>query len=204
MIKYETKDNFRKDAIKRLKSLANNKYYKDKITTNNLDCLLKKISKKGSKLLFYIPIFTEVNILKYMNTKRGFFSIFVPFMQGVSFKMVRFRYPLIKSKFGIRETKSTNCFIKHVDIMVVPVVGVDGNYQRIGFGKGMYDRFYTTLKEKPIIIFIQLDKIFTNEKLCDDYDIQANYYVTPKEILKVKVSKNGSRVYGSRSIVCYN
>ena len=43
--------------------------------------------------------------------------------------------------------------INNIDIAIVPAVGVDGNLQRIGFGKGMYDRFFEKLQEETIYNF---------------------------------------------------
>jgi 5-formyltetrahydrofolate cyclo-ligase len=195
------KSKFRKFAINRLKKVSKNKYSADKKAAENMSFLLDKIAKKGDKILLYIPMNTEVNTLPYINKKRYFYNIFVPFMEGVSFKMVRFRYPLSVRKYGIRETKNSNSYIKDLDFMVVPVIGVDGNYQRVGFGKGMYDRFFEKLSTKPKIIFIQLDKIFTNDYICDSYDIKADYYITPKDILEIKVNRYG-RDRSRRLISC--
>lgn len=71
-------------------------------------------------------------------------------MQGESFKMVPFRLPLKKKKFGIYEAGNSLRDIKNIDVAIVPVVGVDGNLQRVGFGKGMYDRFFEKLKKETI------------------------------------------------------
>ncbi len=67
--------------------------------------------------------------------------------------------------------------------MIVPVVGVDGDLRRVGFGKGMYDRFYATLKRRPVVVFVQRKKCMTKERICDAYDIEADYYITPEVTL---------------------
>jgi 5-formyltetrahydrofolate cyclo-ligase len=92
--------------------------------------------------------------------------------------MVPFRLPLKKSKFGTYEAGNSLRNIKNIDIAIVPIIGLDGNLQRIGFGKGMYDRFFAKLKKKPYIIFIQSKLCITEEKLCDVYDISCNEIIT--------------------------
>ncbi|MDA3908319.1 MAG: 5-formyltetrahydrofolate cyclo-ligase, partial [Sulfurimonas sp.] len=67
-----------------------------------------------------------------------------------------------------------------IDIAIVPTIGVDGKLQRIGFGKGMYDRFFAKLKKKPYTIFIQPEICFTKEFICDDYDIACDLLLTPR------------------------
>lgn len=62
----------------------------------------------------------------------------------------------------------------------MPVVGVDGNLQRVGFGKGMYDRFFAKLKKRPYTIFIQSEFCYTKEFICDEYDITCDLIITPR------------------------
>jgi 5-formyltetrahydrofolate cyclo-ligase len=100
-------------------------------------------------------------------------------MQGESFKMVPFRLPLKKNRFGIYEAGKSLKNIYKIDIAIVPIVGIDGNLQRVGFGKGMYDRFFAKLKKRPYTIFIQSEYCYTKELICDDYDITCDLIITP-------------------------
>jgi 5-formyltetrahydrofolate cyclo-ligase len=50
--------------------------------------------------------------------------------------------------------------------------------KRIGFGKGMYDRFFDRLGYKPIMVFTQLILCKSEKILSDNYDIQADYIIT--------------------------
>jgi 5-formyltetrahydrofolate cyclo-ligase len=93
--------------------------------------------------------------------------------------MVPFRLPLNKKKFGILEAGNTLRNINKVDIAIVPAVGVDKNLQRVGFGKGMYDRFFAKFKKKPYTIFIQPEICYTKESLCDSYDVACDLLLTP-------------------------
>ena len=93
--------------------------------------------------------------------------------------MVKFRLPLFKKKFHIKEPNNSHGIVSKIELAVVPVLGVDGAFKRIGFGKGMYDRFFESLGYSPKIIFVQLGECFTKEFLCEDYDIEADTYMTP-------------------------
>ena len=173
-----SKTKFRENCIKILKnSPQHNKLYRDAKVNNILLKELKSI--KNKKILVYNPMNMESNITKSVNTLRKKCDIFMPFMVDESFKMVPFRLPLKKKKFGIYEAGNTLKNIKKIDIAIVPVVGVDGNLQRIGFGKGMYDRFFAKLKKKPYIIFVQTKICCTKEFICDDYDITCDLLITP-------------------------
>jgi len=180
-----TKSKFREKCLKKLVNTKHErKIYRD-FLVNRL--LLKELqSKKRKKILFYYPLPNEVDIRKVLQKLRKKHTLYLPFMVGKSFKMVPFRLPLKKKKFGIFEAGNTLRDIKKIDIAVVPVVGIDGNLQRVGFGKGMYDRFFAKLKKRPYTIFIQPKFCYTNERICDDYDVAGDILITPEKKIKRK------------------
>ena len=136
-------------------------------------------------ILFYLPMPHEVDVRKVLNKERKKRSIYVPFMVDDSFKMVAYRQPLRRGKFNINEPRNSFVNIKHVDMIIVPILGIDKTYRRIGFGKGMYDRFYERLKKKPLVIFLQTTLCYTSSVITDDYDIKADYVITPKKLIKL-------------------
>ncbi len=137
-------------------------------------------------ILFYLPLVHEVDISKLLKKERKKRVVYVPFMVGDSFKMVAYRLPLVQGKFNIKETRNSFLNIKHVDMIIVPIIGIDKTYRRIGFGKGMYDRFYERLTKKPIVIFLQTTLCFSSSTVTDDYDIKADYVITPKKLKIIK------------------
>ncbi len=176
---------FRQHCKEVLKNASKNaKIQKDKQIIKYLEKLLK--IEKPKNILVYIPLKNEPNIAPFISKNRKKYNLFVPFMEGVSFKIVKYRLPLRQKKFQIKEPP--NSFLKEtkIDLAIVPVVGVDGDYRRIGFGKGMYDRFFSSLSYKPKIAFVQIKKCFTKKRICDLHDIKANFYITPEKFIKVK------------------
>ena len=174
-----TKVKFRENCLKKMKnSSKHNKYYKDSLV--NLKLLKELKSYRGKKILFYYPLTFEANVRKSINHLRKTCDVFIPFMQGTSFKMVPFRLPLKQNKFGIFEAGNSLKKLKYIDIAIVPTVGVDVNLQRVGFGKGMYDRFFEKLKKKPYTIFIQPEFCYTDKSICDSYDVTCDLLLTPK------------------------
>ena len=174
-----TKTLFREKCLALQKKQMNyNKIYKNSLLNKQLKKLLLKY--KNKTILFYYPLPMEANIVKTLQYMRKVSDVYIPFMEGESFKMVPFRLPLKKKKFGIFEAGNTYKNINKIDIAIVPAVGVDGNFQRVGFGKGMYDRFFEKLKKRPYTIFIQNEYCYTKEYLCDDYDISCDILLTSK------------------------
>ncbi len=176
-----TKSDFRSQCLKRMGSLSNiGKSYRDAKVNRHLMKVLRH--QKGKRILVYWPFGFEADIRKSIWALRGKKSLYLPFMDGVSFKMVPLRLPLERKAFGIYEPRFSNLNIKIIDVAIVPVVGVDGSFCRIGFGKGMYDRFFPTLTSKPLTIFIQSHPCLTSEKVCDDYDISGDLLITPRGV----------------------
>jgi len=146
------------------------------------DNLYKKIkSQKGKNILLYISMENEVNTKGLIQKLlRENYKIFVPFMQDISFKMVKYSLPLKKKKFNIYEPLNKNKTKIKIDIAVVPIIGIDKKFRRVGFGKGMYDRFFEKLNYKPKIIFTQLTPIMANCVVTDYFDVKADLFLSYK------------------------
>ncbi len=172
------KSDFRISSIKRLKFYSSiQKYSKSKKIVDKLKDIIKKENAK--RVLLFLPLELEVDIKPLiLELRRAKKEIYVPFMQDDSFKMVRYRLPLKKKKFGIYEPNNSFLKPKKIDLAIVPIVGVDALNKRIGFGKGMYDRFFYRLNYRPTIIFTQLVLCKSEDILSDNYDIKADYIIT--------------------------
>jgi len=151
----------------------------DKSVAKRLEELLSFLEAK--RVLLYYPMEHEPDIKGLFRSLRGKADLYLPFMVGQSFVMVKFRLPLKKKRFKIFEPKISKP-PKRIDLIIVPVIGVDGDFRRVGFGLGMYDQFFASLKYRPIVIFVQNKACITKQRLCDSYDIQGDLLITPKKI----------------------
>lgn len=173
------KSDFRKSCIKKLKfSSGFSKYYKNKIVVKKLEKFIK--DSESNNILLYIPMDIEVDVRPLINKLRKIKNknVYVPYMQGDSFKIIKYRLPLYTKKFGIKEPNNSFLKAAKIDLAIVPIVGVDSIAKRIGFGKGMYDRFFGRLTYKPTLVFTQLTLCKSNEILSCDHDIQSDYIIT--------------------------
>ncbi len=174
-----TKAEFRSHCLEKQRSAwQHNRLERDK---RLCDALYRELDgERGKSVLLFWPLESEPDLRPVLHRlRREGRQVYLPFMVGASFRMVPFRYPMVRKKFGIYEPRFSNRRINKIDIAVVPAVGVDACARRIGFGKGMYDRFFASLKKKPRTIFVQLVECKTNEKICDDYDVSADVLLTP-------------------------
>ncbi|MDO7253154.1 5-formyltetrahydrofolate cyclo-ligase [Helicobacter cappadocius] len=168
------KADFRNFCKKHLMSLSKKSNFEDKKTV----AMLKReiLHLKSKNILLYCPMEIEVNIypLIYWLKKQRGVRIFIPYIEGVSFKMIPFRLPLVKNKYSIFESKKSLFYLTKIDTAIVPCIGIDRDFKRIGFGKGMYDRFFANLRFRPNIIFVSRKVIYSKQKITDKYDIDAD------------------------------
>ncbi len=171
------KSDFRKSCIERLEfSSRFLKFYRDKKIVEKLERFITSYEPKN--VLLYIPLDIEVDVTPLIKKlRRRGLGVFVPFMVGDSFKLVKYRLPLKNKKFGLKEPPASFFKAKKIDLAIVPVVGVDKECKRIGFGRGMYDRFFASLNYKPFTVFTQLCLCKSNKKLSNHYDIQADLII---------------------------
>lgn len=179
-----TKSSFRAECLHKQRTVwSHNRLVRNKKIIRRLRRELQ--GSTGRKILLFWPLESEPDLRPLIHRmRREGWWIYLPFMQGESFTMVPFRYPLMRKKFGIFEPGYSHRNIKKINIAVVPAVGVDAHARRIGFGKGMYDRFFPTLKKKPKTIFVQLETCLSDEKLCDEYDVSGDVLLTPSACYK--------------------
>ena len=192
------KVNFRKQSLKKLKKLTNHYYLSKKAQIHLRETLEKTINQLPYKprVLFYMPLHFEVDILSLALEYRKKCQCFIPFTDNINFKMVLLRYPFFKNHFGIKESFNSVFYKKSLDIMVVPIIGYDRLYRRIGFGKGMYDRFMTTLPKKPLTIFVQTQKQFSKEIITEHFDIVGDICIDAKGIAINRLLSQGKN-YGT-------
>ncbi|MNK40600.1 putative 5-formyltetrahydrofolate cyclo-ligase [compost metagenome] len=107
------------------------------------------------------------------------------------FKMIHYLLTdntrLIKNQYGIPEpADGIEVPSKRIDVVFVPLLAFDENGQRVGYGKGFYDRF---LEEcKPEVIKIGLSFFTAEEEPIEANltDIPLDYCITPDRIYRFK------------------
>jgi 5-formyltetrahydrofolate cyclo-ligase len=100
-------------------------------------------------------------------------------MEGKSFRLVKYRLPLKIKKFKIREPMISKDYNKEIDLAIIPIIGTDKTMRRIGFGKGMYDRFFEK-RGKNIKKIIFVIRIFSYSKkiITNNYDIKGELLIS--------------------------
>ena len=162
----------------------------------NFTLIFKLIKKhfNNKKIIIagYYPSYYEVNILKFLErAAKKKFKITLPIVKSstsMSFKSWTPYEPLYVSKFGILEPKNTNKeFIP--DLIIVPLVAFDGELNRIGYGKGYYDRKLKKLKKiKRNVVCLGVAYSFQKCRSIpvNKHDFKLDYIFTERKIINSK------------------
>ena len=157
-----------------------------KISFKDLFRTLKKFKSVGKIVGGYYPYNYEIDIiyiLKELEKKKYLISL--PKIEE-NFQMNFFQWsskdPLTINKHGIPEPTSDK--IIYPDILLVPVVAFDKDFNRIGYGGGFYDRYIKKIKKDKNVITIGLAYSFQEVKKIqtDKYDMKLNFVITSKKI----------------------
>ncbi|MBT8265760.1 MAG: 5-formyltetrahydrofolate cyclo-ligase [Bacteroidia bacterium] len=74
--------------------------------------------------------------------------------------------------------------VSEIDVVIVPLLAFDKHGQRVGYGKGYYDKFLSSCRPDTLKIGVSF---FESEDLIKDHhvqDVALNYCVTPKGIYR--------------------
>ena len=164
-----------------------------KFNFNLIFNLIKKIfNKEKITIAGYYPSNYEVNILDFLKQAKKYnFKVVLPVLKStavMNFERWSFGNPLYVNKFGMLEPKSSKNNIIP-DIVLVPLLAFDNKLNRIGYGKGYYDRALkkiNKIKKKAIFIGIAFSfqksiKVPTNK-----HDVKLDYIFTEQGIISSK------------------
>ena len=176
----------KKFLLKRKKKYLANKTFN---FTSIFNLIKRNFNNKKIIIAGYYPSYYEVNILKFLEeASKKKFGIVLPLIRSsntMSFKSWVFNEPLYVSKFGTLEPKNSNREISP-DLIMVPLVAFDNQLNRIGYGKGYYDRSLQKInKTKKNIISLGIAYSFQKCSTIpvNKYDFKLDYIFTERGII---------------------
>jgi|LakMenE01Jun11ns_1017448.scaffolds.fasta_scaffold9832796_2 5-formyltetrahydrofolate cyclo-ligase len=118
--------------------------------------LIKTIIKqrwfKDAKFIaIYHPIKNEVNLLGLLDELDKTFAL--PKVKGQDLEFLTYEkgQKLALSEFNIMEPVEGKNISDHLDVLFVPALAIDKYRNRVGFGKGYFDRFFKRFRPRFIV-----------------------------------------------------
>ena len=154
--------------------------------------VIEKINIEASKNnLLYFPFRKEAKLdllIKEINNHQN--NIYIPRIfenKKMKFNLLQENSILKKNKFGINEIMSEDFIDPFLfDTMFIPLVGVDINGCRLGYGGGFFDRALSkmnTSKIKPLIVGLCYDFQIIDEEFGEPHDVKYDLVITETNIL---------------------
>ncbi len=147
----------------------------------------KKITIAG-----YYPSNYEVDTLSFLEeASKKKFKIVLPVIKpsnAMSFESWTYGEPLYVNKFGILEPSNLNKRITP-ELIMVPLVAFDEKLNRIGYGKGYYDRILQKIsktKKKTISLGIAYSFQKCKNIPVKKHDFKLDYIFTERGIISSK------------------
>jgi len=144
----------------------------------------------------YTPLGNEVDTrrLRESASARGA-EVAYPLVVQENIEFVRYSEDCTwrPGSFGILEPHIDNkrhaeCVVapEYFDVIVVPGVAFDRFGNRLGYGKGFYDRYLPQCKDHCVFIGLAYGFQLEEKLPCESHDIRLNYIVTDEETIRCR------------------
>jgi 5-formyltetrahydrofolate cyclo-ligase len=139
--------------------------------------------QQAKAILIYNSLSDEVSTPAFLSKWAGEKDFFLPALSGDNLAIRKYEAngAYITSALGVKEPAGENSTnYNKIDLAIIPGVAFDRKLNRLGRGKGYYDRFLSTLKAPKIGVCFDF-------QLFDDipvalHDIKMNLLVSENEI----------------------
>jgi len=120
-------------------------------------------------------------------------ALFLPAVEGdeMLFRRVVDLKDIVPGRFGIKQpaVDSPAADPEGIDLIVIPGVGFDLAGQRIGYGRGYYDRTLHTLEGKGILIAFCYEFQIVASLAGEQHDVNMDRIITEQRLINTALQK---------------
>ena len=185
------KEDIRRSLLKRRRSLPKEELKRVSCEINTH--LINEIQNRDlKKILVYQSIDNEPSIGQTIELAwQEDIEVYIPKViskEKIIINRLRKNSSYSKNKFGIKESNDSDTVeLNEIDLAVLPLVGIDINGFRLGYGGGYYDRFFnkgSELSRKPFIIGTGYAFQILEVSFAEGHDLKYDSVITEKGVLK--------------------
>jgi 5-formyltetrahydrofolate cyclo-ligase len=171
----------RKNAIARRKSLDLD--LTKKMSQEIVQTLRKFIEQRQFEQVFlYSPMTGEVDLMDLLSTDLARFAF--PKVNGseMDFFVVKSSKELFKQSYGLMEPRGISglAIPSARTLILVPALLLDRQGNRVGLGKGYYDRYLHKVKT-PLTLGVAFDEFVVDSLPLEPWDVPLGGYVTERK-----------------------
>lgn len=136
------------------------------------------IYKSAKHVMIFYPLENEIDLLGLLSDDKQFY---LPRVFGDDLEVCPYKQgdKLSESEFKVMEPVSSPVDKSVLDLVLVPALAVDKNFNRVGYGKGFYDRFSAGLRGFRLAVIA--DELVFDEIPADEFDRKCDGIITQKK-----------------------
>lgn len=138
--------------------------------------------KKAKNIGIYFSYRHEVETISLIKEIISEKNIYAPKIHGRDMNFIKITNlsNLVKNQYGILEPIGNEIVNKkQLDLLIVPLVAYDKDYNRLGYGGGYYDRFLMDYQGQTIGLAFSFQKV--QHLAIEDYDLPLDMIITDEK-----------------------
>ena len=139
----------------------------------------------ADNILMYHSLPDELSTIKFLKKWQGRKRFFLPRVNGVNLDILPYEETRLElGSFHIEEpTGNDVADVDDIELMIIPAVAFDRKGNRLGRGKGFYDRLLATSKATKIGVGYEFQLLDTLPS--EPHDVAMDMVITQKTVIKM-------------------
>ncbi len=139
----------------------------------------------ADNILMYYSLPDELSTLKFLKKWHDKKHFFLPRVNGVNLEILPYdELSLESGAFNIEEpTGDDLANVEDIELMVIPAVAFDRSGNRLGRGKGYYDRLLNS--SRALKVGVGYDFQLIDEIPCEPHDVPMDMVITQNSVIKL-------------------
>lgn len=148
--------------------------------------LTKRVQLPSGSICIYNSLPSEVDTKELIEHFRKSRSVYLPVVEGDDILLVKVgddtKY--VEGRWGISQPIGQRLEPCQVlpSVTVTPLLGVDKKLNRLGKGKGYYDRYFASVDTYKV--GLAFNQQVVDEVVCDEWDKPLDMLITPSGVIK--------------------
>jgi len=146
-----------------------------KVIVNKILSFKPFLSAKN--ILIYYPLKYEINLLELLKIKDK--NFYLPKVRGEDLLICPYSNNLKKSDFGVMEPCVDELKnISLIEFALVPCLSVDKKLNRLGYGKGFYDRLFSKPDFRALKVAVICKELIVENIDADEFDKKVDFIIS--------------------------